>query len=830
VLACTALCVLGFPGAAQAGQTTSCTAGWLGPYGRLNAFQDANCNVSVQGVTLPSAETTGAGATSFAIPDGSVMEAGVGIASGFTLSLPAGHTLTDAYYNVVGANGGDLYVGGGATFTIGAGATFKLGSGGAGPDVIFVAGTLTISGDSGSPTILTSAAVSPAAGDWGRIEFLPGSTGTVGHAQISYAGGYRRWGANGAGIYFQAGILVDGAAPIISNSSVDHSAGNGIEAVNPDGSAPIADPLVGPTITADTLTDNTGWAIYYDYWPDQLTGTSGPQVSGLSASGNGHDLLGVMGGTAQASGEWHDPGIPIRTDRGQPISIPAGITWTIDAGTTIQFTDPDPYWSTAHQTVYVLGTLDVNGTAADPVVLTSGAAVPAIGDWGRIEFVPGGTGTLTHVRLSYAGAYLEKWGSSHASYATEILADTTSPTITNAVLDNSAGNDVEAVNGALPVLTTNSFLAVPPTFHGVINDAWTTGQVMIDATCSWWGSTTGPTSVDNPGGTGTPASSGVKFSPFSTSSMGGCATSPDVPTNVLATQGDGSIGLNWTAPNDNGSTIAEYDVACEPTCGSATGLMVTGTPALTSTTIAGLTIGTLYRFSVTATNAAGTSSASALSNAVTFATHPGAPMDLVATPGDAAASLSWTAPVDGGSPITSYTVAYKAAADISWTTVQPSPLTGLSMTIGSLVNGTTYSFKVRATNAVGDGPYSPETTATPLAAATVPAAPAAPTAVATSTPTGHDSQYRLNVDLSWTAPDNGGSSISNYRITLYIYKPSMKNKPATYRMVQAITTGSVSTSYTVQGLSSRNAYVFTVTAGNAVGWGPESGYSNLASG
>ena len=214
VLACAAVPAIGFRlvlVAAVGGVSptdASCTAGWLGPYGRLNAFQDVNCNVSVHNVTLPSAETTGTGATSFAIPDGSYMEAGVTVASGFTLSLPAGHTLTDANDGVPGANGGDLWVNAGGTFSVGAGATISLGVGGSGPDVIFVAGTLTMSGEIGAPVTLTSAAAPPAPGDWGRIEFLPSSTGTLNRVHVSYAGGYRRWGANAVGVNFQAGILM----------------------------------------------------------------------------------------------------------------------------------------------------------------------------------------------------------------------------------------------------------------------------------------------------------------------------------------------------------------------------------------------------------------------------------------------------------------------------------------------------------------------------------------------------------------------------------------------------------------------------------------------
>ena len=513
-------------------------------YGYLNRFADGKCGWTVRAVTLPSAETTGVSVTSLTLPAMAYMEASVTVAQGFALHLPSTGALTDANSGTVGADGGDLVVNG--RFDAGAGATMKLANASA-PPVIYVSGEFDLTGSAGQQVVVTSAGASPAPGDWGRVEFFSGSSGTISYAHISYAGARRKW-AGCCNFSFQAGILVAGAAPTITNTIVDHGAGNGIEVVNP-GDAVLADPLTDPTLVADTLTDNAGWAVHYDYWPDQLTGASGPEVSSLVASGNGHDLLGVAGGTFQASGEWHGPGIPIRTDLGQPIVVPAGMTWTVDAGTTIQFTPPDPYWGPPPQTVFVSGTLNVNGTANANVVLTSGQPGPAPGDWGRIEFDPGSTGTISYAHISYAGALREVAGFSHAAYATEILtiaqgpgiggSGTANPTISGTIFDHSAGNDAEAVNGALPVLDANSYLAVPSSFYGVTNDGWNNTQPLIWATCSWWDATSGPSSTSNPVGTGTGVSSGVTFSPFATSGVFGCTPGAFVslaPVRVLDTR------------------------------------------------------------------------------------------------------------------------------------------------------------------------------------------------------------------------------------------------------------------------------------------------------
>lgn len=84
---------------------------------------------------------------------------------------------------------------------------------------------------------------------------------------------------------------------------------------------------------------------------------------------------------------------------------------------------------------------------------------------------------------------------------------------------------------------------------------------------------------------------------------------------------------------------------------------------------------------------------------------PGAPTAATASAGDAAATVSWTAPGDdGGTRITTYRVtAFPGgkACDASGTT---------TCTVTGLSNGTDYTFTVAATNAIGTGPASAATT------------------------------------------------------------------------------------------------------------------------
>jgi hypothetical protein len=92
-------------------------------------------------------------------------------------------------------------------------------------------------------------------------------------------------------------------------------------------------------------------------------------------------------------------------------------------------------------------------------------------------------------------------------------------------------------------------------------------------------------------------------------------------------------------------------------------------------------------------------------------TAPGTPTGVTATPGNASAAVSWSAPPDGGSAITSYTV----TPYIGSTAQQPRTVTGNppdnSTLVTGLTNGTSYTFRVSATNAVGTGPDSAESNA-----------------------------------------------------------------------------------------------------------------------
>jgi hypothetical protein len=295
------------------------------------------------------------------------------------------------------------------------------------------------------------------------------------------------------------------------------------------------------------------------------------------------------------------------------------------------------------------------------------------------------------------------------------------------------------------------------------------------------------------------ATNTVGTGPYSTpSAQATPATLPGAPTGVTATSySNASAPVSWLAPASNGgATITGYTVTSTPG-----GFTCTTSGALTCT-VNGLTNGTSYTFTVTATNAVGTGPASAASAAATPATLPGAPTGVTATSySNASAPVSWLAPAsNGGATITGYTVT-STPGGFTCTTSG-----ALTCTVNGLTNGTSYTFTVTATNGAGTGP--PSAASAPATPATVPGAPT----IGTASSGGNTTSV-----VTWTDPaSNGGATITGYTVTASPGGNTCNTGPAT------------ATSCTVTGLMGGTTYTFTVFAFNVVGNGPPSGASNPA--
>lgn len=124
---------------------------------------------------------------------------------------------------------------------------------------------------------------------------------------------------------------------------------------------------------------------------------------------------------------------------------------------------------------------------------------------------------------------------------------------------------------------------------------------------------------------------------------------PAAPSAVSATPGNGTATVSWTAPGNGGSPITSYTVI--PYAGSTPLTPTTVAGNATSTNISGLTNGTAYTFTVTATNAVGTSPPSTASNPVTpsAVTVPSFVQSVAAHATSVSAlSVTPTRPIDAG--------------------------------------------------------------------------------------------------------------------------------------------------------------------------------------
>jgi len=211
------------------------------------------------------------------------------------------------------------------------------------------------------------------------------------------------------------------------------------------------------------------------------------------------------------------------------------------------------------------------------------------------------------------------------------------------------------------------------------------------------------------------------------------STATQIGTDITASLGSGSHTFSsLTQAISSGATgyfWITVDVASAPTASN--------TLSVSAITTSDLTF------------ASGTKSGTASAGGTqTFINTPGAPTLGTITPANEQLSVSFTAPSStGGSAITNYK--YSTNGGSSYTAVSPAATTS-PITITSLTNGTSYSVKIRAVNAAGDGTESNASSGTPR---TTPGAPN----INTITP------GNQQLEVTFTAPgSNGGSAITDY--------------------------------------------------------------------
>ncbi len=196
---------------------------------------------------------------------------------------------------------------------------------------------------------------------------------------------------------------------------------------------------------------------------------------------------------------------------------------------------------------------------------------------------------------------------------------------------------------------------------------------------------------------------------FDGSSFVPCSAPPGPPT--IATPTDASTGDAYT------STAGKLSVVFTP---SANGGLVTQYNALTTAgghsafssgttvTLTGLTPGTAYTVYGNSQNTFGTSTNSGNATAVTPTTRPQAPTIGTTTLSSGLPVVNWTLGNNGGKNLSAITITPYLNGTTAQTsrTAATTSSTSYTFTSGQLTNGSSYTFKVKVTNANGDSPES----------------------------------------------------------------------------------------------------------------------------
>ncbi|MEO3832051.1 fibronectin type III domain-containing protein [Nonomuraea sp. B10E8] len=272
-----------------------------------------------------------------------------------------------------------------------------------------------------------------------------------------------------------------------------------------------------------------------------------------------------------------------------------------------------------------------------------------------------------------------------------------------------------------------------------------------------------------------------------------------VPERALVTDvdpGDGRVRLSWAPPPSGGAAVATYRITVQPGDRS---VEVAGD--LTTTVVEKLDNGTEYTFTLVAVNGNGAGESSLPARATP---RPGqAPLPPIITRtvvGDGRLTLHWLPAGDGGAALTGYRLS--ADPDVPAVDLPADATTG---TLTGLTNGTAYSVRLTASNAIGTGEASVAGRLTPTARQ-VPGPPSDLEAAAIA-----DGQ----VEVTWSPPTGTSSGpISAYTVAA---------DPGGVTSTQQECTGERERCSTVvTGLDPATEYTFTVTATGADGTGPAS--------
>lgn len=267
-----------------------------------------------------------------------------------------------------------------------------------------------------------------------------------------------------------------------------------------------------------------------------------------------------------------------------------------------------------------------------------------------------------------------------------------------------------------------------------------------------------------------------------------------------------SVTLTWKKPEDDGGAeILGYSI--EKCFVGSDVWTPAGYASLTSHNVKGLEEGKQYKFRVRAENMHGISEPLDSSKPITaknsFDTPDAPGQPQVIDYGPNFGTIKWTAPIsDGGRPIIGYLVEKREKGLMDWLPVNATPSAGLEFTIGNLIEGRQYEFRVLAVNEGGKGkPSKPSATMTAKERKFAPDAPDMPRV---------EKVTKNSVTLTWRKPFNdGGSKITGYKVE--------KRKKGDKDWSPATRVPCSDTRFTVGNLNEGDEYEFRVIACNDIG-------------
>ena len=284
---------------------------------------------------------------------------------------------------------------------------------------------------------------------------------------------------------------------------------------------------------------------------------------------------------------------------------------------------------------------------------------------------------------------------------------------------------------------------------------------------------------------------------------GVASVTPRSPVSTVTSHGATSASLSWSVPDDGGQAILDYVVQYSSNNGLSWSTYDDGISSLTSATVTGLTSGAIYNFRVAAKNTVGVGP---YSNVVSEypSTIPSAPLVSVDSYSGDSATIVLSNPAQsgksGGAVVTGWALEYSLDGSHWYPSVSPTRSNDytFSALVANLQQGRTYFFRAAMLNRDGQGAYSPAISMIP---AIVPQAPVLTV----------QSHAASSVSLSWSAPDDGGQSLTDYVIQ---YSSDHGASWSTFNDGVSLSTSSV-----VTGLVSGTVYSFRVAGTNLLGVG-----------